>query len=68
MAHKRDNSPKRGTSMSAGYCFTLNNYKEKHITALRAMTKIPKFGIKYMIFGKEVGKQGTPQSTRLCAL
>jgi len=60
MSGKRDASPKRGGSMSAGYCFTMNNYKDKHVSALKAMTKVGNFGIQYLVFGKEVGKEGTP--------
>lgn len=46
--------------MSAGYCFTINNYKDKHVKSLKAMTKVGNFGIQYLVFGKEKGKEGTP--------
>ena len=42
-------------SRSRGYVFTLNNYTEEEITHLRETQ-----GHKYLIFGKEVGEEGTP--------
>ena len=39
---------------SRGYVFTLNNYTEEEVEALRQC------GSKYLIFGKEVGESGTP--------
>ena len=60
MANKgnRDTSPKRD-SMSAGWCWTLNNYKEKHVKAIKSMSKLKTNKVKYIVFGKEKGKQGT---------
>lgn len=39
---------------SRGWCFTLNNYTEEDIIHLRQR------GSKYLLFGKEVGDNGTP--------
>ena len=38
-----------------GYVFTLNNYTEEDVEALRQTQ-----GSKYLLFGKEVGENGTP--------
>lgn len=39
---------------SRGYVFTLNNYTEEEINSLKLC------GSKYLIFGKEIGENGTP--------
>lgn len=39
---------------SRGWCFTINNYTEDDIA------KVQSFDCRYMVFGKEVGKEGTP--------
>lgn len=41
-----------------GYVFTLNNYSEAQEQEYRSC--VGRFGIKYILFGKEVGEQGTP--------
>lgn len=38
------------------WCFTLNNYNESEITKLTSLAS----STKYLIFGKEVGENGTP--------
>ena len=42
-------------SRCRGYVFTLNNYSEEEVECLRKLQ-----GYKYLIFGKEVGENGTP--------
>lgn len=37
------------------YCFTVNNYDDSDIELIRNLS-----GIKYCIFGKEIGEEGTP--------
>lgn len=37
------------------WCFTLNNWTKKEYEAIKNTEKV-----KYMIIGKEVGKEGTP--------
>ena len=41
-----------------GICFTINNYSDLDVTMCREA--VGQCGIKYIIFGKEVGEQGTP--------
>lgn len=41
-----------------GICFTLNNYSELEVTLVRESVGVG--GIKYIIYGKEVGESGTP--------
>lgn len=41
-------------SHTRGYCFTLNNYTELDIEKLRTLD------VDYLIFGREVGDEGTP--------
>lgn len=41
-------------SQARNYCFTLNNYNEDEVEALKTIEH------KYMVIGKEVGEQGTP--------
>lgn len=40
------------------YCFTLNNYDEAELVSLRNCLSSEK--VRYAIFGREVGKEGTP--------
>lgn len=40
------------------YCWTLNNYTEEELNAITSLEGHKQ--IRYMIFGKEVGEQGTP--------
>lgn len=47
--------------MSRRYCFTLNNPTEEEIASLKILT-----GIKYLIFGNEVGESGTPHLQGFC--
>lgn len=37
-------------------CWTLNNYTEEHIAAVKLLS----MDCKYIVFGKEVGDEGTP--------
>lgn len=41
-------------SRSRNYCFTLNNYSDDHVN------EIASWDCKYVVFGKEEGKEGTP--------
>lgn len=59
-ANKRDKSPKRKDSMSAGWMFTLNNYAREDIRAIKALCAARVHKIVYLVFGKEVGEKGTP--------
>jgi len=43
------------TSRNRGYCFTINNYDANTSTKLKELE-----GVAYMVFGFEVGEQGTP--------
>ena len=40
------------------WCFTTNNYEEKHVLQLRALAQQDE--VQYLIFGRERGDQGTP--------
>ena len=40
------------------YCWTLNNYDEAELVSLR--TNLQKEEVRYAVFGKETGKEGTP--------
>lgn len=50
------------------WCFTLNNYTEEHIDKLNSLALAPKTSevptpndyITFLVYGKEVGKNGTP--------
>lgn len=44
------------------FCFTINNYTEEDITNLEGLD------YKYLIFGKEKGKEGTPHLQGYCEL
>lgn len=44
---------------SRGWCFTINNYTDADIHRLRDF-HAEESGCKYLVFGKEVGEQGTP--------
>jgi hypothetical protein len=44
-------------SARKGWCFTLNNYTQEHIYNLRDL--IDGTNIAYLVFGREVGEQGT---------
>lgn len=46
------------TPRSRNFVFTLNNYVQEDIDALKALVKTNK--IKYIVFGKEKGNSGTP--------
>lgn len=39
-----------------GWCFTINNWTDDHVDELRECSSQPK----YLVFGREVGAQGTP--------
>lgn len=45
-------------SAKYGFCFTLNNYTPANVA--RLSDAIGRCGIRYMVFGKEVGASGTP--------
>jgi len=45
-------------SRSRKWCFTLNNYTPEDVEALRKLRE--DLSIKYLIFGREVGENGTP--------
>lgn len=47
-------------SRSRSFCFTLNNYPDKDWAYLDTLE------CKYMLYGKEVGKEGTPHLQGLC--
>ena len=40
------------------WCFTLNNYSDPDVLRLRALGEAPL--IKYLVFGRETGEEGTP--------
>lgn len=46
-------------SVSKSWCFTLNNYDETELVALRTSLS-NKDKVRYAVFGKEVGEGGTP--------
>jgi len=46
--------------MSAGWVFTVNNYRKEDMRALKMFASVRANKIVYMIFGKEVGESGTP--------
>lgn len=48
--------------MSRNWCFTLNNYSEEEIQS------IPNWKCAYVIYGKEVGENGTPHLQGYCEL
>lgn len=43
------------TNSSKNWCFTLNNYTPQEVEAINALT-----GLKYLVYGFEVGESGTP--------
>lgn len=45
-------------SRSRSWCFTLNNYTEEDVTALRVFYQAG--SVRYLIIGREVGQEGTP--------
>lgn len=47
---------------SRGWCFTINNYDEKDLDLMKTLgSDVEKnAGVAYLVYGKEVGKQGTP--------
>lgn len=54
VAGERNDNDGRTNTRSRGWCFTINNYTAEHEDALRALT-----AARYMVFGREVGEQGT---------
>jgi len=46
------------TTRYRGWCFTINNYTDEDIQQCKDLGD--KSGVRYIIFGKEVGKEGTP--------
>lgn len=42
------------------WCFTLNNYDEAELVSLRSSLSAPENKIRYAVWGKEVGAEGTP--------
>jgi hypothetical protein len=45
---------------SRNWCFTINNYTEEELDFLHATENLVPHYLRYMMFGKEVGKEGTP--------
>ncbi|AXQ66246.1 MAG: putative viral replication protein [Cressdnaviricota sp.] len=45
-------------SQSKNWCFTTNNYNDQHILRLRSLYTDDK--VNYIVWGKEIGEQGTP--------
>lgn len=45
-------------AVSARWCFTLNNYTDQHVLHLQRLTTSD--GVKFLIFGRETGENGTP--------
>jgi len=45
------------TTRTRTWCFTLNNYNDVHIKHIKEVLALH---ARYVVFGKEVGKQGTP--------
>lgn len=43
---------------SKNWCFTLNNYEDSDVELYRAIGT-ERNGIRYLVFGKEVGEEGT---------
>lgn len=52
--------PKQNPIRKTNYLFTLNNYTDEELSHLNNWDGILSTEIKYIIFGKEVGAQGTP--------
>lgn len=54
-----DPQPKQHATNSC-WCFTLNNYTEDEEALVKSLHQNPKNRIQYIVFGREVGEQGTP--------
>lgn len=46
--------------MSKRYCFTVNNYTALDVEVLSAADSHSIWGIQYLVYGREVGEEGTP--------
>lgn len=58
---KNGNVKQFRTVRSRGWCFTLNNYTDDDVTMFNNLGKGVEEGtVAYMVFGKEVGQNGTP--------
>lgn len=47
-------------SIAKNWCFTWNNYTDDDVARLSGLVNVPASNIQYIIFGKEVGAEGTP--------
>lgn len=55
-----DTSKTLGQKQRRGWVFTLNNYTDEEFESMQDIVYHPKAGIDYIVYGKEVGKEGTP--------